>query len=191
MTYTLEHTDSGTLRITMPYRPAVIEIVGWVLAALLFLGLLAALVVTSVELAQSGELAQKWLDLCTGGGCLAVWLLIGTAYLGLSMLWFLTGQEVIEASEAGITVSHRLGRWRIPVFCRAEAIRDINVAPRGSVLYFFFTNRPGGFLGYQYGKVTVRVKRFFMQAVRFGSGLTHEEAEAVVEEIRTRFQRYR
>jgi hypothetical protein len=190
MTYTLEHANGGTLCITAPYCPAAIEIVCWGLAALLLLGLLAALVATSVEFAQSGELAQKWLDLCAGGGCLALWLLPGTVYLGLSMLWFLTGQEVIEASEAGITVSHRLGRWRIPVFCRAEKIWDIYVAPRGNVLYFF-TNRPGSFLGYQYGKVTVRIKRFLMRTVRFGSGLTHEEAEAVVEEIHTRFPRYR
>jgi hypothetical protein len=187
MTYTLEQANSGTLCITMPYRPAAIEIIGWGIVVLLLLGLLATPVVTGVDLAQSGELAQKWLDLCVGGGCLAVCLL---SYLGCGLLWLFAGQEVIEASEAGITISHRLGRWRIPVFCRAEAIRDINVAPRGSVLYFF-TNRPSGFLGYQYGKVTVRVKRFFMRAVRFGSGLTHEEAEAVVEEIRTRFPRYR
>lgn len=190
MTYTLEHANGGTLRITIPYRSAAIEIVGWGLVALLFLGLLATPVATSVRLAQSGELAQKWPDLCAGGGCLALWLLPGTAYLGLSMLWFLTGQEVIEASEASITVSHQLGRWHIPVFCRAETIQDIYVAPRGNALYFF-TNRPGGFFGYQYGKVTVRVKRFLMRVVRFGSGLTHEEAEAVVEEIRTRFPRYR
>jgi hypothetical protein len=190
MAYTLEQADGDTLRITAPYCPAAIEIVGWGLAALLLLGLLAAPIVTGIGLAQSGELAQKWLDLCAGSGCLALLLLFWAACLGFSMLWSLTGQEVIEASEAGITISHQLGRWRVPVFCKAERIQDIYVAPRGSVLYFL-TNRPNGFLGYQYGKVTVRVKRFLMRVIRFGSGMTHEEAEAMVEEIRTRFPRYR
>jgi hypothetical protein len=188
MTYTLEHTNGGTLRITIPHRPTAIETVGWGLVTLWFLGLLASPVVVGVDLAQSGELAQKWLDICVGSGCLAVCLL---SYLGFGLLWLFTGQEVVEASEAGITVSHQLGRWRVPVFCRAERIQDIYAAaPRGDVRYFL-TNRPRGFFGYQYGKVTVRVERFFMRVVRFGSGLTHEEAEAVVEEIRTRFPRYR
>ena len=54
MTYTLEQANSGTLCITMPYRPAAIEIIGWGIVVLLLLGLLATPVVTGVDLAQSG-----------------------------------------------------------------------------------------------------------------------------------------
>jgi hypothetical protein len=114
---------------------------------------------------------------------------IGGGYALYVLLWQLTGSEIVQVSNSGITTSRSiLGFGFFPKEYSAEYIKALRVSASMSPNDIFgwsqasrFYGTGGGFLAFDYGAKTVN----------FGVGIDEAEAKQILSEIQQRYPQYR
>jgi hypothetical protein len=137
--------------------------------------------------------APAWNRLPESLGCFVLaWLggwFVAEFFMAYSLLWMLTGKEIMEVRNSSITLSYKVLGLSYPKEYSAEYIRDLRVSANcASLLYHrWHTYQPnmygfgGGLLAFDYGAKTFRV----------GARLDEPEARQILAAILERFPQYR
>ncbi len=184
--------DRGAaLRFIFPYRKQWFQIL---ILALVFAVLLAIYIPFILNLLTNSLRPPT-------GNMLPVFLLNVVLLLVVSgtwvveLLWQLTGKEIVEISDEGITLRHHVLGLEIPRRHPAYTINGLFVSrqkdgwlpPFGSSMVSAFTSFKRGKIAFNSGRTILGGAVTF----RFGSILDEEEAKQIVTIIHQRFPRYR
>jgi hypothetical protein len=114
---------------------------------------------------------------------------IGGGYVMYILFWQLSGSEIIQVSNSGITTSRSiLGFGLFPKEYSSEHIKELRVSASVNTNDLFgwsrasrFYGTGGGIIAFDYGAKTVN----------FGTGIDEAEAKQILSEIQQRYPQYR
>jgi hypothetical protein len=194
--YTVEDSEMG-LRFVFPYRNEVfstgLRVIGGVfsIASLAFWAFISYYLMFDALQDHGSFFSLLPLFLF-----FAIVLAVGLAAMVgsfMEIFWRLKGEEIVEISAMGVSIHHRVFRFRITRVWEAEKISCLFLSrhktSRLDALYdeARFGNFKRGKIGFNNGKTLFGAIKTF----RFGSILDQGEAKQVLGMIYTRFPRYK